>query len=155
MDLVTPAAAPASTAGVPIRLSRLGDELLARYVARGSDRAFAVLYERYHQPLYRYCRSILRDDSDAQDALQSTFTGALAALRREQRSAPLRPWLFRIAHNEAISLIRRRGRNAMTNHGSTEPLGAASSAEHEVAERPSSTSLVEDLGRLPDRQRAA
>lgn len=138
-----------------MRLSRLGDELLAHHVARGSDRAFAVLYERYHQQLYRYCRSILRDDSDAQDALQSAFTAGLAALRRNQRNAPLRPWLYRIAHNEAVSLIRRRGRNATINDGSTEHLGAVSSAEQEVAQRARWRSLVEDLGHLPERQRAA
>jgi DNA-directed RNA polymerase specialized sigma24 family protein len=77
----------------------LGDERLARLAARGSQRAFAAVYERHHQALYRYCRSILRDDTDAQDALQSTFTRALSAIKRGQRSAPLRPWLFRIAHN--------------------------------------------------------
>ena len=93
-----------------LRPPRLGDERLARLAARGSSRAFAAVYERYHQPLYRYCRSILRDESDAQDALQSTFTRALAALKRDQRIAPLRPWLFRIAHNESISLLRRRRR---------------------------------------------
>ena len=47
----------------------------------------------------------LHDELDAQDALQSTFASAFAALRRAQRDAPLRPWLFRIAHNEAMSLI--------------------------------------------------
>jgi DNA-directed RNA polymerase specialized sigma24 family protein len=84
------------------------DERLAALVGEGDDRAFTVLYERYHQRLYGYCLSLLRDDSDAQDALQSAFAGALAALRRGQRNAPVRPWLFKIAHNEAISLIRRR-----------------------------------------------
>ena len=83
---------------------------LARLAARGNTRAFAAIYERYHQTLYRYCRSILNDDIDSQDALQSTFTRALSALKRGQRIAPLRPWLFRIAHNESISLLRRRRR---------------------------------------------
>ena len=78
----------------------LGDERLARLAAAGHARAFAVVYERHHQGLYRYCRSILRNDADAQDALQSTFTAAFAALGRGQRDAPIRPWLFRIAHNE-------------------------------------------------------
>ncbi|MHB8658015.1 MAG: RNA polymerase sigma factor [Solirubrobacteraceae bacterium] len=49
----------------------------------GSERAFAALYERYHQPMYRYCRSMVRNDADAQDALQSTFAGALMALPRQ------------------------------------------------------------------------
>ena len=92
----------------PFGLGRLADERLAQLVAAGRERAFAVLYERYHQPLYRYCRSMLRNDQDAQDALQSTFAAALAALQESKRNAPFRPWLFRIAHNEAITVIRRR-----------------------------------------------
>jgi Sigma-70 region 2 len=66
---------------------RLGDERLDRLAARGSQRAFAAVYERHHQMLYRYCRSILRDDADAQDALQSTFTPRPARVRRGTRDA--------------------------------------------------------------------
>src|SRR3954452_16198223 len=69
---------------------------------------FAAVYERHHQALYRYCRSILRHEEDAQDALQNTMARAFSALQSEQRDFELRPWLFRIAHNEAISILRRR-----------------------------------------------
>jgi RNA polymerase sigma factor (sigma-70 family) len=136
-----------------LRLPRLGDERLARLAARGSARAFAAVYERYHQPLYRYCRSILRDDGDAQDALQSTFTRALSALQRDQRGAPLRPWLFRIAHNESISMLRRR-------RGGPDPLDEGSvpvvpSAEDEAGERARLGALMDDLSALPDRARNA
>src|SRR5947209_7250811 len=99
---------PRPTAAWRPLYSVLSDERLARMVSDGTRQAFAPLYERYYQQLYRYCRSIVHDDVDAQDALQSTFASAFAALRRGQRDAPLRPWLFRIAHNEAVSVIRRR-----------------------------------------------
>ena len=154
MSSLSSAAVPARAARPPVRVSHLGDELLARYAARGSDRAFTALYERYHQKLYRYCRSILRDEMDAQDALQSTFTGALAALRRDQRNAPLRPWLYRIAHNEAISLMRRRSRDA-ADQLRDEDFRLGTSVDQEVAERARWRTLVEDLGGLPDRQRGA
>jgi RNA polymerase sigma factor (sigma-70 family) len=135
MSSLSSAAAPAQAdRGPHLRLSHLGDELLARYAARGNERAFAAIYERYHQPLYRYCRSILRNEIDAQDALQSTFVGALQALRREQRSAPLRPWLYRIAHNESISLLCRRSRDA-SDELDAQTLGVGASVEQEVAER--------------------
>jgi RNA polymerase sigma factor (sigma-70 family) len=138
-----------------LRLPRFGDERLARLAAHGSTRAFTAVYERYHQPLYRYCRSILRDDADAQDALQSTFTRALSALQRGQRSAPLRPWLFRIAHNESISVLRRR-----RSGGGTDPLDGASippvpSAEDEAGERARLGVLMGDLAALPARARNA
>lgn len=154
IDAAPPADAQISAPKGPTRLSRLSDELLARYTARGSERAFAVLYERYHQPLYGYCRSIVRDDTDAQDALQSTFAGALSALQRGRRNAPLRPWLFRIAHNEAVSLIRRRRRDSEHEHAGPNS-ATALSAEDRAAERARWAQLTGDIATLPERLRGA
>lgn len=101
----------------------IDDERLARLVTAGNSQAFSVLYERYHDRLYRYCRSILHSEADAHDAVQSTFTRALEALQQDLRNAPVRPWLFRIAHNEAISAIRhRRARELLAAH--VEPGGS-------------------------------
>ena len=136
-----------------LRGRRIDDERLAGHVADRHDSAFGTLYERYHQPLYRYCRSLLHDDGDAQDALQSTFTLALVALREGRRDAPLRPWLFRIAHNEAISLVRRR--RVGDQELSEALLPTVPSAADEAAERARLALLVSDLTHLPDRQRGA
>ena len=154
MSTVSSAAAPAVPPGRSLLLSRVSDELLARQAARGSERAFASLYERYHQQLYRYCRSIVRNDADAQDVLQSTFTAALSALRRDRRNAPLRPWLYRIAHNEAITLLRRRSRESSHELPESGPQ-AISSAEDQAADRARWSTLVSDLAGLPERQRSA
>jgi RNA polymerase sigma factor (sigma-70 family) len=135
---------------LPVPLS--GEERLARLVGEGDDRACGVLFERYHQPLYRYCRSLVRCDIDAQDALQSTFAAALAALQRGRRDAPLRPWLFRIAHNESISLLRRRRPEAELSEAAE---SAVPSAEHSAEDRARLASLVADLSDLPERQRGA
>jgi RNA polymerase sigma factor (sigma-70 family) len=134
------------------RIAGVRDEGLARLVGNGSERAFTALYQRYHQQLYRYCRSMLRDDADAQDALQSTFTAAFAALRERRRDAPLRPWLFRIAHNEAINIMRRRRPEAELPHELAANLADTEQAaeRHERLQR-----LVSDLRELPERQRAA
>ena len=90
-----------------VALRLLGDDMLARRAADGDQQAFAAIYERYHQQLYRYCRSILRDPDDAGDALQNTMVGALRAMHRRQPGS-LKGWLYRIAFNESISLARRR-----------------------------------------------
>jgi len=161
MNAITQAAEPESTLdSSQLRVSRLSDELLARQAARGSERAFTVIYQRYHQPLYRYCRSIVRVDADAQDALQSTFANALGALRRGGRNAPLRPWLYRIAHNEAVSVIRRRQReHPLGSEGLTADAGetaaVASSPEEALALRERWSTLMADLAELPERQRGA
>jgi RNA polymerase sigma factor (sigma-70 family) len=143
-------AAPAAKSGLPMRLAPFADERLARLVAGGSERAFATLYERYHQQLYRYCRSIVRNEADAEDVLQSALTSAFVALQRDQRDAPLRPWLFRIAHNEAISLLRRRPAEPVEAPEQSSP-----SAEDRAGERARMALLVADLQELPERQRGA
>jgi RNA polymerase sigma factor (sigma-70 family) len=120
--------------------------------AAGHERAFAVVYERHHQALYRYCRSILRNDADAQDALQSTFTAAFAALRRGGPDAPIRPWLFRIAHNEAVSVLRRR-RPTVELSDATDCW--TTSVEDQVEDRGRLDLLLRDLRELHDRQRSA
>jgi RNA polymerase sigma factor (sigma-70 family) len=151
-DLSDLAASPTAPAR-PLPLRLLGDERLARLAAGGSERAFAVLYERHHQSLYRYARTIVRHDEDARDVLQTTMARALTALgRRGVPDAPMRPWLFRIAHNEAVSVLRRRGRTIELEEA---PEPVAPSLEARVEERSRLTTLVGDLQDLPVRQRSA
>src|ERR1700742_1764050 len=92
---------------------RVSDTMSAAVTSPGPSgtqaHGFARVYERHHQALYRYCRAILRHEEDAEDALQSAMMRAFAALQTERRELELRPWLFRIAHNEAVSILRRRG----------------------------------------------
>jgi len=128
------------------------DEWLAKRVSMGSTRAFAVLYGRHHQALYRYCRSIIHDENDAQDALQSAMERALASLQARQRDVAVRPWLFRIVHNEAVSLLRRR-RSDVSLVEDLEP--ADGGLEQAVARRERFAGLITDLGSLAERQRAA
>src|SRR3954452_8107731 len=107
---------PAGSASAPLTrpvarpgLRALGsDEALARRAGAGDHDAFAVLYGRYAARLEAYCRSIVRHDEDARDALQTTMTNAWLALRRQDREIVVRPWLYRIAHNEAVTVLRRR-----------------------------------------------
>src|SRR3954451_20388423 len=100
---------PVLRPGLPgAALRMMSDERLARLVAAGDRAAFGVVFTRYHQELYRYCVSLLRDREDAADALQGTMLRALRALEGETREISLRPWLYRIAHNESIALLRRR-----------------------------------------------
>jgi RNA polymerase sigma factor (sigma-70 family) len=134
---------------MPARL--LSDERLAREVGSGHESAFTALFNRYHQQLYRYCRSLTGSDQDAQDALQSTFANALIALRAGRRNAPLRPWLYRIAHNESISLVRSRRPTLEV----PEELESTADVHESVEQRERLTMLVADLQELPERQRGA
>ncbi len=71
-------------------------ELVER--ARRDVAAFAPLYARYADPVYRYCYRRLGTKEAAEDATSLVFANALAALPR-YRAGSFRPWLFAIAHN--------------------------------------------------------
>src|SRR5688500_4757096 len=116
--MAEPSAIPAPL-GAPTWLLARSETRLARAAARGDQRAFAGIYHRYHQELYRYCRAILGDAHEAQDALQSTMASALRSLPGEKRAIELRPWLYRVAHNEAVSILRRRRPLDETEDGMT------------------------------------
>jgi RNA polymerase sigma factor (sigma-70 family) len=132
--------------------SLLSDERLVRQAAEGEERAFAAIFDRYHQPLYRYCAAIVGDPQDAQDALQNTMLKVLRALPGEGREIRLKPWLYRIAHNESIDLLRRR---RDTRELGPELAAPGPSLAEELSARERLRQLLSDLDELPERQRGA
>jgi RNA polymerase sigma factor (sigma-70 family) len=130
----------------------VGDARLSRLAARGDGRAFEAIFKRYHQELYRYCLAILRDPDEAQDALQSTMASALRALPGDHRQIALRPWLYRVAHNEAVSMLRQRATSVDPDRL---PEQEVPSVHSEAEARERLRNLVSDLDQLPDRQRGA
>jgi RNA polymerase sigma factor (sigma-70 family) len=140
----------AATGGM--RLADLSDERLALRATDGDEQAFGAIYRRYHQRLYRYCLAVVGNPEDAQDALQNTMVKVMRALPGERRRIELKPWLYRIAHNESIDLLRRR-REASEIDPELVAGGAGLSEEVEVRER--LRRLIVDLDELPERQRGA
>jgi RNA polymerase sigma factor (sigma-70 family) len=117
-----------------------------------SRRSFESVYRRYHQSLYRYCFSIVGNAEDAQDALQNAMLKAMRALPGERREIKLKPWLYRIAHNESIELLRKRRDEARID---PELVASAAEPAETAAQRERLRRLLGDLSELPDRQRAA
>src|SRR5436190_14590979 len=97
--------------GVRAPLRIVQDDALATRVARGDASAEAEIFNRHHRALVGFCRSILLDAHEADEAAQSAMVKALDALRKRPLDAPLRPWLYKIAHNESINLLRHRRRH--------------------------------------------
>jgi RNA polymerase sigma factor (sigma-70 family) len=140
-----------SEAAAPAGFNRLlSDERLARRAVGGDERAFAAIFRRYHQSLYRYCLAIVGNPEDAQDALQNTMAKVLRALPGEEREIELKPWLYRIAHNESIDLLRRRRE---TRELDVEQIAPGYGLAEDAATRERLRGLIADLKELPDRQR--
>lgn len=128
----------------------LSDERLTRRACGGDERAFAAIFRRYHQPLYRFCLAIVGNPEDAQDALQNTMVKVMRALPGEERKIELKPWLYRIAHNEAIDLLRRRRE---TRELDAEQAAPGYGLAEDAATRERLRRLLADLRELPERQR--
>jgi RNA polymerase sigma factor (sigma-70 family) len=116
------------------------------------QRALARAYKRHHQAIYRYCLAIVGNPDDAQEALQNTMVKALRALEGEQRAIQLKPWLYRIAHNESIELLRKRRE---TSEIDVELAASGEGLSETAAKRERLRHLLADLRELPERQRAA
>src|SRR5438132_568850 len=87
----------------------LSDQALARRVGAGDQRAFEALYRRFKDPLYRYCMALVRQPQDAEEALQAAMVNAYRALATQgERELAVKPWLYRITHNECVNVLRRR-----------------------------------------------
>jgi RNA polymerase sigma-70 factor (ECF subfamily) len=84
------------------------DALLVARIRSGDEDAFEALVARYQAPLFRYLNGLVGDQEQARDLVQETFLRAYRSLGSLEDPSLLRSWLYRIAHNQACSLLRRR-----------------------------------------------
>ncbi len=84
------------------------DDDLIRRAADGDARAWETLVRRHEGRLYNHGLRLLGDSSEALDLLQEVFMGAYRNLGRFRGEAQLGSWLFRIAHNKAVDIARKR-----------------------------------------------
>jgi RNA polymerase sigma-70 factor, ECF subfamily len=97
---------------------------------KSGDRVeFGRLVEAYSAPIYRLALKILGDQQDAEDVLQETFIKAYRHLKEFEGRSSFSTWLYRIASNEALMLLRRRHPEAIsvdepvqTPNGDMEPV---------------------------------
>lgn len=88
------------------------DAELACSIAAGDQKAFVLLMRRHNQLLFRTARSILRDDRDAEDAVQDAYLQAYRSIGQFRGDARLSTWLTRIVVNASIARARKRSRGA-------------------------------------------
>ena len=88
-------------------------ELLLRYVEAADRGAFEELVRRYEREIFNYLRKYLGDQHLAEDAFQATFLQLHRKCRQFEPGRALRPWLYRIAANQANDLLRRNRRHKL------------------------------------------
>ncbi len=125
---------------------------IAQRIAAGDCDVLRVMMRRYNQTLYRTARSILRDDAEAEDAVQEAYLHAYQAMGGFRGDAKLSTWLVRIVVNEAIGRARKRSRRAevIEINGQTEQNGETTEATMNEAspEQPEGAALRAETRRL-------
>jgi len=128
-----------------------GDDRLVALVRAGRTDAFEAIYDRYDRQILSFCRHMLGSQEEAEDAVQHAFMAAYSDLRRSDKPIQLRPWLYAIARNHCLSLLRARREQASLDDAEPSVEGLASQVER----REDLRDMLRDLARLPDEQRAA
>jgi RNA polymerase sigma factor (sigma-70 family) len=129
---------------------RASDEALVR-LALHDRQAYGLLYDRYVDPIYRYCHGRLGDREEAEDATSLIFARALAALPT-QRGPSFRSWLFAIAHNVVLN-IRRDGGKDCPLEVALEVLDPGPTVEDRATDADRRRALRHAVAQLPEEQR--
>ena len=98
------------SSAVALETSGHSDAEIIRQVLEGNTAMFELLMRRYNERVYRAARSIVRDEQEAEDVMQQAYVNAFTHLRQFNGSAQFSTWLTKIALNEALARVRRRGR---------------------------------------------
>ncbi len=127
------------------------DERLVELVRGGSEAAFEAIYDRHHRGILAFCRHMLASPEEGEDALQHTFMAAYRHLVAGEAEIQLRPWLYAIARNRCLTMLRARRERPLAEHETpaTEHLSAEAQRRQDVRD------LLGDVARLPEEQRAA
>jgi RNA polymerase sigma-70 factor, ECF subfamily len=136
-------------------LSTADDAKLADRIGRGDHAAFETMMRRHNGRLFRVARAILRDDAEAEDALQDAYLDAYRHIADFRGQAALGTWLTRIVINHALMRVRKQKRDRTVL-----PFGATpESSQHadpdvtdERSESPSNAVLRAEVRRLIERR---
>jgi RNA polymerase sigma factor (sigma-70 family) len=141
---------PARLAGTAL-LHTQSDERLVDLTRAGNGRAFETIVSRYRKQLLRYCSGLL-PSSRAEDAVQQTFLNAYKGITEGEAELKLKPWLYKIAHNASLNLLRQNGWNydqiPEDFDGVMQPPQAVEQSER-------IRDVIRGVQGLPDRQRDA
>jgi RNA polymerase sigma-70 factor (ECF subfamily) len=146
----TPSAADAEPA------SAIDDAELAQRIGRHDQAAFEIMMRRHNGKLFRVARAILKDDAEAEDALQDAYVDAYRHIDEFRGGARLSTWLTRIVINQALMRLRKHKRSRIVvpfrDAGATEPDEAEADVADERSESPPGATLRAEIRRALERR---
>jgi RNA polymerase sigma factor (sigma-70 family) len=116
--------------------------------------SFEAIFDRYHRRILSFCRHMLGSREDGEDATQQVFVAAHRDLCASSKDIDLRPWLFAIARNRCLDMLRARRATDSLDAAPHDP-PALDGLPEVVQRREDLRALVADIGALPEAQREA
>jgi len=134
----------------------LDDAELARCVAAREDGAFETLMRRHNGRLFRVARAILKDDAEAEDALQDAYIDAYRHIDGFRADAKMSTWLTRIVVNQALGRLRKQKRDGvvlpLTAPGRDDREQEGHAVADSRAESPEKAAIRADVRRVLERK---
>ncbi len=138
-------------------MADISDEAIAKEVQHGNIEAFEQLVERYEPKIMRYARKFLLERDDAQDLVQEVFFKIYANIRSFDATRKFSSWIYRIAHNEFLNAIEKRGSGRFVSLFDFDiflpPLFAKETADEEVNRKELKNLLESKLAKLDPKYR--
>lgn len=128
---------------------------MARRAGRGDEAAFAELYERHAPGLLSFVQQYVGDRAAAEDVVQQTFLAAFRTLSGGTTIEQPRAWLFHVARNNALTMVRDRRPAALERALEDDLLDRAAAVPAQIEQREALEEVVRDIVALPAQQRAA
>jgi RNA polymerase sigma factor (sigma-70 family) len=140
----------------PTAVNALDDSTLAARIGRGDHGAFEALMRQHNGKLFRIARSIVRDDAEAEDALQDAYLDAYRHIGDFRGGSQLATWLTRIVINHALMRVRRQKRDRVVvpfgEPGAAPTPTPADDVADEQAESPPIAMLRAEIRQLIERR---
>jgi RNA polymerase sigma-70 factor (ECF subfamily) len=134
------------------------DEQLIRQTLAGESSAFESLIGKYQNRLFHSMTQLLRNSTDAEDIVQESFIRAFTKLNTFRGGSQFYTWLYRIAHNAAISQIRKRKPTESLDQEvdgmGKQIAGCHETPSHRLEQQEQNQRLSDALDRLKEEQRS-
>jgi RNA polymerase sigma-70 factor, ECF subfamily len=147
---------PTPSAPVPRPTPEVDDAELVGRIARNDQAAFEVLMRRHNGKLFRVARAILKDDAEAEEALQDAYLDAYRHIGDFRGGARLSTWLTRIVINQALMRLRKHKRERIVvpfgDGRATETDQAEADVADERSESPPGATLRAEIRRALERR---